>query len=177
MVARDPRRVVREDERADFDVEREWAQARAAAGLSSGKGSDGGRRDVEMPVDVSPFSLLYSGFFLGPGATLALGLYLIGRRLKARDVALLVGVCGLAWSLAQGLTFLTAGEVPPAYVQMVRSGVNFAAGGAVLWWLWRRPGVSFLHDRQSMMQTAVLGFLFVSAFMAMPQELQFWLGR
>jgi hypothetical protein len=169
--------VQEESTQSDLDVEQEWAEARAAAGLPADRSERGDKRSVDVPVDVSPFTLLYSGFFLGPAATLLLSFYFLGNRTSARDVALLTGICGAAWSLAQAAAFMLGGEIPTAYVQMIRSGANFAAGAATLWVLWKRPGVSFLHDRQSLIQTAVLGFLLVAAFLAIPEDVQIWLGR
>jgi hypothetical protein len=166
-----------ESKKNDFDLEQEWAEARAAAGLPADRSQRGETGDVDKPVDVSPFTLLYSGFFLGPAATLLLSLYFLGKRTSTRDVVLLTGICGAAWSVAQAGAFLFGGEMPTAYVQMIRSGANFAAGAAALWVLWKRPGVSFLHDRQSIIQTAVLGFLLVAAFLAIPDEVRVWLGR
>ncbi|MGM0555085.1 MAG: hypothetical protein ACQEVA_01790 [Myxococcota bacterium] len=166
-----------ESNKKDLDLEQEWAEARAAAGLPADRSERADKGTVDEPVDVSPFTLLYSGFFLGPAATLLLSLYFLGSRTSTRDVVLLTGICGAAWSVAQAGAFLLAGEIPTAYVQMIRSGANFAAGAAALWVLWRRPGVSFLHDRQSLIQTAVLGFLLVAAFLAIPDEVRIWLGR
>lgn len=161
----------------DLNVEQEWAEARAAAGLPADRAERDEKRSVNTPVDVSPFTLLYSGFFLGPAATLLLSIYFLGKRTSTRDVVMLAGICGAAWSLAQAAAFMFGGEIPTAYVQMIRSGANFAAGAAALWLLWKRPGVSFLHDRQSLIQTAVLGFLLVAAFLAIPDDMRIWLGR
>lgn len=166
-----------ESDNQELDLEQEWAEARAAAGLPSDRSQRNDQSAVDRPVDVSPFILLFSGFFLGPAATLLLAVYFLGERTSLRDIVLLTGICGAAWSLAQAAGFFLGGEIPTAYVQMVRSGVNFAAGSAALWLLWKRPGVSFLHDRQSILQTAVLGFLLVAAFLAIPDEVRIWLGR
>ena len=162
----------------ELDLDQEWAEARAAAGLPE-KHSETRHHneEVQKPVDISPFTLLFSGFLLGPISTFLLALYFGGRSTKLRDAAIYVGVCGAAWSLAQAVTFWIAGSWPTAYVQMSRSAINLAAGVLVLWSLWKKPGVSFLHDRQSLVHTAVLIFVMIVAYLGLPAEIRVWLGR
>ena len=162
----------------ELNLDKEWAEARAAAGLPEKRsGEQDHDAEVRKPVDVSPFTLLFSGFLLGPIATFLLALYFGGRTTKLRDVAIYVGICGAAWSVAQAVTFWIAGSWPTAYVQMSRSAINLAAGVTLLWTLWKKPGVSFLHDRQSLVHTAVLIFVMIVAYLGLPPEIRVWLGR
>lgn len=164
----------------DFDLEREWAEARRAAGLDeSAAASDSRARDTdgEGLAEISPFVLLYTGFMLGPPATFLGVIILLGRRFELRTAAFALGICGAAWAIMQAATFGLAGDWSAMGLQVLRTGGNFAVGLVLLWFLARKTPVAFGHDRQTVVNTVVFVLLLVAAYSFLPQTVLVWLGR
>lgn len=162
----------------DLDLEREWAEARQAAGLDAGPRSM--RQAASSAVraaEFSPYALLYTGFLLGPAATLVVTLLLIARHFELRAVVFAVGVCGVAWSGIQAATFGLAGQWSVVELQMLRTGVNFAGGLLLLWFLAKQTDVPMGHDRQTIMNTIVLVLLLVLGYTFLTPDVLIWLGR
>lgn len=158
---------------AGWSVEREWAEARVAAGMGARPGGDA----VETPAEISPFLLLYSGFLVGPVATLLLALAVGARQLRLRHVAAVVGIAGAGWCFIQGLTMVLAGAWPEMHLQFLRTAINFGVGLALLVYLWRGVGVSMAHDRQTLVSSLVVAGLLVIAFNLLPDAALVWGGR
>jgi len=87
----------------------------------------------------------------------------------------MLGVCGAAWCAVQGAT----GRLAEGWsgVQMVRSGINFAAS-AFLLLFWRRECPDcFLHDRRSIAVSFAVGTILLLAFLYLPPEFLASVGR
>lgn len=163
---------------ADFDLDEEWSRARQAAGLDAeAQSSARGEQLAEPLAEVSPLTLVYTGFFLGPPATLVIGLLLIGRGLNLRAAAFALGTCGAGWCLIQAATFGLAGDWSVVELQVLRTAANFAMGLALIWFLRRHTRAAFGHDRQTLINTLVLGGVMVAVMLLLPDTTLVWLGR
>lgn len=155
-------------------IEETWAEARREAGLDP---DEIGTVPPDRPGFVSPYLVLYAGFFLGPAVALASSLAVAPRRLTVRRVSVMVGICGAAWCAIQGVTGALAGNWGHLGLQMVRSGMNFT-GSALLLLFWRREfPASFLHDRRSIATSVGLGTILLIAFVLLPPEILAYIGR
>lgn len=158
--------------------EREWADARRAAGMApepeAGRSS---KVPEESLAEVSPLTLLYTGFFLGPPTTFAVTLLLLGRKLRPRALIFALGVCGAAWCVIQAANFGLAGDWSVVELQMLRTGANFTVGLLLLWFLRVYTEAPFGHDRQTLINTVVLGALLVVGYVLLPDVALVWLGR
>jgi hypothetical protein len=166
------------DEDVELDLEGEWADAREAAGLEVGWVSlREGQADQKISAEVSPYVLLYSGFLLGPAATLVVAMILLAKRFEARAAVFSIGVCGAAWSVIQAATFGLAGEWSAVELQVLRTGGNFMVGVLLLWFLRKYTAAPFGHDRQTLINTVVVGVLMVVGYASFSPETLVWLGR
>jgi hypothetical protein len=147
----------------DWDFEGEWEQARAAS-----RGEN---------AEISPYSLLYTGFFLGPAATFLAMIVVMGRRFDVRAALFTLGICGAAWSIAQGTTFGLHAQWSPLALQAVRTCINFVAGLLLLWFALRKGHIAFAHDRRTLVNTGIFLMLLIAVFSATSAETLFWLGR
>lgn len=161
-----------------LSFEREWADARRAAGMDPDPETRRRSKVPEEPLaEVSPLTLLYTGFLLGPPATFAVTLTLLGRKLRLRALIFALGACGAVWCVIQAATFGLAGGWSVVELQMLRTGANFAAGLLLLWFLRVHTEAAFGHDRQTLINTVVLGALLVVGYVLLPDEALVWLGR
>jgi peptidoglycan/LPS O-acetylase OafA/YrhL len=167
-----------DDDAEGLDVDGDWADARAAAGLEIGWVSvRQGHGGHEISAEVSPYVLLYSGFLLGPAASLLVALILLARRFEARAALFSVGVCGAAWGVIQAATFGLAGQWTTVELQILRTVGNFLVGVTLLAFLRKYTAVPFGHDRQTLINTVVIGVLMVIGYASMSPETLVWLGR
>ncbi|MFP4598634.1 MAG: hypothetical protein ACLFVJ_10310 [Persicimonas sp.] len=158
--------------------EREWADARRAAGMDPERAGGRGSKVPDEPLaEVSPLTLLYTGFLLGPPTTFAVTLLLVGRKLRLRTLIFVLGVCGAAWCVIQAATFGLAGDWTVVELQMLRTGANFTGGLLLIWFLRVHTEAPFGHDRQTLINTAVLGALLVVGYVLLPDTALMWLGR
>jgi hypothetical protein len=163
---------------ADFDLDAEWSRAREAAGLDAeAQSSARGEQLAEPLAEVSPLTLVYTGFFLGPPATLLVSILLMGRGLTLRSAAFALGVCGAGWCLIQAATFGLAGDWSVVELQVLRTAANFAMGLALIWYLRRHTDAAFGHDRQTLINTLVLGGVMVAVNLLLAESTLVWLGR
>ena len=71
------------------------------------------------------------GFFFGPYATFLTGILSVRASIGAREGAIVLGVCGSAWCILQGLSIYHGGWWDEFQLQGMRSAFNFCAGIAV----------------------------------------------
>lgn len=157
-----------------LELEETWAEARREAGLDP---DEIGVVPQDEPGLVSPYLVLYAGFFLGPGAALLSSLSVAPPRLSVRRVSVMLGICGAFWCAIQGVTGALAGGWSNLSLQMIRSGLNFVGSGMLLLF-WRRESPSvFLHDRNSIAISFGIGTVLLIAFVLLPPELLAYIGR
>lgn len=162
----------------EWDFEREWAEAREAAVRDGQPVVVGVAQAGEAePADLSPYVLLYTGFLLGPPASLLSVLLLMGRGFRLRVAAFALGICGATWVTSQAATLGLIGHWPGVALQMLRTGDNFLAGLVLLWFLRREASVPFVHDRQTYMNTLIFAVLLVVLYVSLPHKVLLWLGR
>ncbi len=158
----------------EWDFEREWARARAATERDQRRR---GRRREDEPAEISPYVLLYTGFLLGPPASWLAVLILMGRRFRARVAVFALGICGAAWVTSQAAVAGLAGHWSGVALQMLRTSNNFLVGLVLLWFLRRDASVTFVHDRQTYINTVIFGLLLVVLYASLPHAVLIWLGR
>ncbi len=162
-----------------LEIEREWARAREEAGLSPRPGSPehGGNDRPRGGALLSPYLVLYAGFFLGPLAALGSSLMVGPRDLTVRRVAVMFGICGAVWCGMQGGTVMLASSWSDVALQAVRSGFNFA-GAVALMLFWRRevPG-RFRHGRKAVVYSILVGLGLLTCFVLLPTSVLGVLGR
>jgi hypothetical protein len=163
----------------ELDIDRQWNDARANAGLDPLPET---RRDTGQPgagALLSPYLVLYAGFFLGPAGAFVSSLGVGPRDLSVRRVAVMFGICGAIWCGIQGTTaVLAAGPaLSDVGLQAVRSGFNFA-GAVLLILFWRRelPG-RFRHSRRAVKSSVVVGLVMLVLFVSLPTSVLGVLGR
>jgi hypothetical protein len=157
-----------------LELDETWAEARREAGLDP---DEIGVVEQKQPGLVSPYLVLYAGFFLGPGAAFLSSLAVAPRRLTVRRVSVMLGICGACWCAIQGATGALADGWGNLGLQMMRSGLNFVGSGLLLLF-WRREFPSgFLHDRMSIARSFGIGTVLLIAFVWLPPDVLAYIGR
>ncbi|QDG50072.1 hypothetical protein FIV42_04770 [Persicimonas caeni] len=168
-------------EESGLDIDREWSEARKAAERDAMRRfmrqHTAKERQKAAFAEVSPYVLLYSGFLLGPAATFGVAFLLIARNFEARAAIFALGLCGTVWGLIQAATFGLAGQWSTVELQILRTGANFLLGVLLLWFLAKQTDVPLAHDRQTVVNTVVLGLLLVLGYSFASPDLLVWLGR
>lgn len=159
----------------EWDLDAEWAQARAQTERADAKLA--ATQPEPPPAEISVYALLYTGFLLGPAASLLGVLILMGRRFRLRTVIFALGVCGASWCIAQGVTFGLRSSWTPATLQMLRTLLNFGAGVILLGFIRAKTDIYLLHDRKVWLNTGVFFLLLFLISLSLSPELLFWLGR
>lgn len=152
----------------DWDFDAEWEQARAAT-----------RAEQRSPphAEISPYSMLYTGFLLGPPASLLALIMLLGRQLRLRSLLFGLGVCGTGWSILQAASFSLYPDWSPTAIQGLRTGINFCVGLVLLGFCLRNRSVLVVHDRQTLLNSVVFLLLLFLARASLSAEALWWLGR
>lgn len=159
-----------------LEVDRHWEEAREAAGLDPGKIGFVEPEAGPGPL-LSPYLILYAGFFLGPAFAFASSLLVAPRGLTIRRTSVMLGICGAAWCALQGATLVLAPAWSDLGLQVLRSVVNFSAS-ALLVLFWRRESPSrFVHDRRAVVQSVAAGVVLLALFSVVPTEFLAYLGR
>ena len=177
--------MIEEDEPAEpkvgegLEIEREWSEARAARRMEpSAPGAAGEAAALAGPgALLSPYLILYAGFFLGPASAFASSLFVGPRDLSVRRISFMLGICGAAWCAIQGMTVLAAPFWSDTGVQMLRSSFNFS-GSALLVIFWRSesPG-RFAHSRRAIVASILVGCVLLAFFAFLPGSALLFLGR
>lgn len=156
------------DTEDDWDFDGEWEQARAAT------------RAAERPMpraEISPYSLLYTGFLLGPLASLLALVILLGRQLKPRALLFALGVCGSGWSILQAASFALYPDWSPAAIQSLRTIVNFCVGVVLLGFCLRNRNILVVHDRPTLLNSGAFVLVLILVVTSLPDDTLWWLGR
>lgn len=165
----------------DLDIDRQWNEARANAGLDPLPETrpDEADRQSASGALLSPYLVLYAGFFLGPAGAFVSSLGVGPRDLTVRRIAVMFGISGAIWCSLQGTTAVlaTGPALSDVGLQAVRSGFNFA-GAVLLILFWRRelPG-RFRHSRRAVGSSVVAGLVLLVLFVSLPTSVLGVLGR
>jgi hypothetical protein len=157
----------------DLDIDGEWKDARQAAGLDP----DAQGMPVGDPPFLSPYLILYAGFFLGPPAAMGAAMAVAPRALSVRRLAFMVGICGAAWCVIQGATFTLAPSWSELGIQLLRSGLNFAASTTLVLFWWRESPGRFIHNRRIIEYSIIAGLGLLAVFATVPTEFLAYTGR
>lgn len=166
------------DADAEWDLDREWAEARVRAGHAPYAYDPSGETPSPIAAIVSPFLLLYSGFFMGPWATFAVALLALSQRPTLRFVAFAASLCAAIWLLIQGVTMWLIEGWTLAQIQALRSAINFVLGVVMLFVVrgWTRGRL--VHTRQTLTNTAALAALLIATYIGWRTSVvPTWLGR
>ena len=161
------------EEGEGFDIDGEWKEARQAAGLDP----DTQGMPLGDPPFLSPYLILYAGFFLGPGAAMAAAMAVAPGDLTIRRVAFMFGICGAAWCVIQGTTLTLAPTWSEVGIQLVRSGLNFAASTSLVLFWWRESPGRFIHNRRITEYSIIAGLGLLAVFAIVPTEFLAYTGR
>jgi hypothetical protein len=172
-----PSASVHEDE-ASWDLDREWADARTRAGLSPD--FEVRREEGPRPVaaTVSPFLLLYSGFFLGPWATMLVALAALSQRPTARFVVLVLSLCAAFWLMIQGITLYLFSSWPLLHLQILRAGLNLTLGAMLIFAVRASAPRPIVHTPRALQRTAaVSALILLTYYLWRSSAVLAWLGR
>lgn len=164
-----------------LDIDEQWNEARANAGLDPLPEArrDGTEAGPSGGAVLSPYLVLYAGFFLGPAGAFVSSLGVGPRDLSVRRIAVMFGICGAIWCGLQGTTAVLASgsALSDIGLQAVRSGFNFA-GAVLIILFWRRelPG-RFRHSRRAVGSSVVAGLALLVLFVSLPTSVLGVLGR
>ena len=149
-------------------LQAEWSE------LAGWRDGDDGERES---LWFFPVLLLYVGFFFGPFVTALAAVFTMRGRIEPRHAAIVVGTCGTAWCLLQGLSVYNGAWWSELALQGTRSAINFAAG--IITYIVIRP-VAVRRFRQSSRTLAIsvaVVALSLVAFLLLPASALIALGR
>ncbi len=154
---------------SEADLEAEWGEL--------GRGWFGARDGERPSLWFFPVLLLYTGMFFGPFATALAAVFTLRARITLRIAAIVMGACGAAWCLLQGVSMFNGAWWSELQLQSMRSTVNFAAG--IVAYVVVRP-TAITHYRQSLRTlgiSTVVIILAIVAFLLLPPTLLVAMGR
>lgn len=167
-----------EDTSQPWDLDAEWEAARAATEQGRNDASSSPPENgAQSPAEISVYALLYTGFLLGPPASLLAVIILMGRRFRVRTFAFALGVCGASWCAAQGATLGLRASWTPEALQMLRTLLNFGTGVILLGFAMTRTEIVVVHNRKIWLNTAGFFLLLLIISFSLAPETLYWLGR
>lgn len=162
----------------DLDLDAEWAAARAATpGAPPLRTERQAHVRARPPAEISAYALLYTGFLLGPAASLLGVLILMGRRFGLRTFVFALGVCGASWCVAQGATLGLRASWSAEALLALRTLLNFGTGVVLLGFVKARTDLNLVHNRKVWLNTGVFFLILLLVSSSLSPTLLFWLGR
>ena len=165
-------------EEDDWDLDAEWAAARAATPSAPAARAD---RHAHMraraPAEISAYALLYTGFLLGPLASLLGVVILMGRHFRLRIFIFALGICGASWCVAQGATLGLRASWSPEALIALRTLLNFSTGVILLGFVAARTDIYRVHNRKVWLNTGVFFLILLLVSTSLSPTFLFWLGR